>query len=147
MVLGLMTALLLSVAMMFGLTALEQTPAGYRSKLSEIIRAEFPVDQIGTEVRMEPKPARLLVTYITRVDTKFDVSVQNAEMQKIGEFAIGKYQGRDKVWIDEIRIVRTEIHGRGCFQQNYTAALTIANPHRRVPGVVPGVGTEASPDR
>jgi hypothetical protein len=130
LVMGLMSALLLTVAMMFGLSAFQQSPAGARSKLGEQIRTEFSFAAAGADVQVYAQPSRLNISYETHQNSRFDVAVQNAEMQRVAEFAIGKVEPRTRVKIEELRVVRTEVHGRGCFQQSYVSALTFPNAQR-----------------
>ncbi len=135
---GVLTALILAMAMMFSLGKYKETDAATRTKLSETIQAEFALDTVGTRVRIDRIPTALEVFYTTRADSKFDTSAQNAEMQKIAEFAVSRYEGKDLRFIDEIRVTRSETHGSGCFQQTYVGQLSVPNPLRGLrSGIIP----------
>jgi hypothetical protein len=130
-VMGFLTITLLVVGMMMSLTQFQAaSPAVKFVKLAEQISHEFKLEPVAAEVRLQPPPGALRVTYLTRVDTKFDITAQNAEMKKIAEFAIKNYQGNDRNWISDIQIQRSETHGSGCFQQTYVANFTLPNPYR-----------------
>jgi len=134
------TIVLLVVGMMVSLMQFQRgSPAVKLVKLAEQIRNEFKVENVGADVRIEPMPGHLRITYLTRVDTKFDSTVQNQEMWKVAEFAIKKYEGSDRPRLGEIQVSRSESHGSGCFQQTYVAHVTVPNPYKgKAPGFPPG---------
>jgi len=128
---GFVTVALLVVGMMVSLMQFQQgSPAVKFVKLAELIGREFKVENVGADVRMDPAPGNLRITYFTRVDTKFDISLQNQEMRKIAEFAIKNYEGSDRHQLGEIQINRSESHGSGCFQQTYVGRFTLPNPYK-----------------
>jgi hypothetical protein len=138
LVMGFVTVTLLVVGMMISLTQFQAgSPAVKFVKLAEQIGREFGIETVAAEVRVDPAPGSLRISYLTRVDSKFDLTVQNAEMKKIAEYAIKNYQGNDRSWISDVQIQRSETHGSGCFQQTYLAHFTLPNPYR---------GGRSSPD-
>ena len=130
-VMGSLTLLLLVAGMVLSLDQFTvSSPAVKWVKLAEQITHDFKLDTTAAEVRIGLPTSSLRVAYVTHEDSKFDLSAQNAEMEKIARFAIGKYEGSDRRKIDEVQVTRSEIHGRGCFQQTYVAHFTLANPFR-----------------
>lgn len=128
---GFVTITLLIVGMMISLMQFQKgSPAVKFVKLAELVGREFKVDNVGADVRMDPAPGNLRITYLTRVDSKFDTSVQNAEMRKVAEFAIKNYEGSDRHHLGEIQVVRSETHGSGCFQTTYVARFTLPNSYK-----------------
>ena len=49
-------------------------------------------------------------------------------MKEVGIFAINEYKSRRRREIEEIRIVRHELKGSGCWRRTYTDRLSIENP-------------------
>ena len=126
---GLMTALFLAIGMMVSLGQFKETPAIEWVRLGEIIGREFKADPVGVRVNMRSKPSAMIINYASLVDTKFNVSLQNAEMEKVAQYAIENYnKAREHRLIEEIQVTRSETHGRGCFKQTYVAHYTVKNP-------------------
>ena len=133
-IIGFLTAVFLVVAMFFLFKEFGQSRYSSATKLAQGIRSEFHFDSVGTATDSLPAPEGmknvLLVQYETRADSKFDVSAQNQEMDKVAKFAAEKSDPFERKRIEEIRIRRTEIHGRGCFQQSYVSDRSVPNPYR-----------------
>ncbi|MBI3856058.1 MAG: hypothetical protein HY293_10255 [Planctomycetes bacterium] len=129
-VLGAITALFLSIMMVLSLGQFTEIPAADWVKLAEATTAEFKLEQVAVRVSFRENPSQMRITYLTRINSKFDTSAQNAEMEKIANFAAQNYKGRDLGKIDQIQITRSETHGSGCFQQTYVAHFTLNNPRK-----------------
>lgn len=131
-IIGFLTAIFLVVAMFFMLKQFSQSPYSSATKLSQTIKGEFRFEGVGTATQMTPTvdgPKNvLLVQYDTHADSKFDLDVQNREMDRVGKFAVENTDRSDRPRFVEIRVRRTEIHGRGCFQQSYVSDRVVPNP-------------------
>lgn len=139
---GGVTALLLAVGMMMSLGQFQGAPAAEWVRLAESITRAFNLEKVAVRVDISSMPTSLTVSYITRADSKFDITQQNAEMEHVARFAAEFYKGRDAGMIEQVKIARSETHGSGCFQQTYVANFTLANPRRRLqvevtPGFAP----------
>jgi hypothetical protein len=138
-VMGLLAALVLAFGMMISLSQFQEVPAADWVKLAELTTREFKMDNAAVRVNLKAIPSVMRITYLTRADSKFDLTQQNLEMEKIANFAVENYKGKDLGLIDQVQINRSETHGSGCFQQTYVANFTLANPRRRtVPTGPPG---------
>jgi hypothetical protein len=127
---GAVTMLVLAVGMMVSLGNFTETPAAEWVRLAENISREFKADPVSVRVNMRSMPSAMIVTYSSLVDSKFNVSLQNAEMEKVAQFAIANYKkGREQKLIEEIQVTRSETHGSGCFKQTYVAHFTLKNPY------------------
>lgn len=129
-IMGLVTALVLSVAMALSLSQFTEVPAVEWVRLAEMTTTEFKLENVAVRVNLRDHPSSMRITYLTRADSKFDTTVQNAEMEKVAKFAVQNYKGRELNKVEQIQITRSEIHGRGCFQQTYVAGFTYKNPKR-----------------
>ncbi len=127
---GFLAVILMLLFMLFGLNELGQSPAANRVRLAEGIRAQFKFESVGAGVADEPGKRVLRIGYTTLQDSKFDVSVQNREMQGVAEFAAKTYNESDRKFIDEIRVRRTEIKGSGCWQKSYPGEFAMTNPFK-----------------
>jgi len=150
-IMGAITMILISIAMMFSLSQFQETPSGDWVKLGELITTEFQAKSVAVRVNFNMPPGHLKITYVAGVDSKYDLSSQNAEMERIARFAVANYKGRDMKYVTEVRVNRTEIHGSGCFQSTYVSNFTLPVPRRErefpAPGVaVPG-GESSFPPR
>jgi hypothetical protein len=150
-IMGTVTLLLISIAMMFSLTQFQETPSGEWVKLAEQIAAEFKAKNVAVRVIFSVPPAHLKISYLAGVDSKYDLAVQNAEMERVARFAVANYKGKDMRYVTEVRVNRTETHGSGCFQSTYIGTYTLPVPRRErefpAPGLpVPG-GESSFPPR
>ena len=127
---GMVAVMLLSMMMCFSLQQFEMSPAGRNSKLALSVRNKFEFESVGAVVGREAGKKVLRVAYLTLRDSKFDATAQRQEMTEVANFAIGKYEGRDKGVLDEIRVTRKELHGSGCWQRTYIAYHAIPNPEK-----------------
>lgn len=134
--LGAITALLLVVAMMATLSQFKDTPAAMRTALAASIQNEFQFIATGTEVRTHAEKSWLRIVYEAKPDknTALSKEASDDEMTRVARYAIEHYKGRDRTLLDEIRVYRSETYGRGCFQSEYKADLTIPNPVKKAPG-------------
>ena len=138
---GLITMLALSAGMMVSLGQFQETPAIEWVRLSELIGREFKADPVGVRVNLRSRPSAMIVSYSSLIDSKFNVSLQNAEMEKVALYAITNYKkGKEQRLIEEIQVTRSETHGSGCFKQTYVAHYTLKNPFLNTapPGMMPG---------
>jgi len=71
----------------------------------------------------------MVINYSSLVDSHYDLSVQNSEMESIAKFSLQNYSQAKKV--DEVQVTRSETHGRGCFQQTFVSHFTYPNPARQ----------------
>jgi len=130
MVLGFLTVVVMVVAMLATLRSFGDSPASNATKLALGIRSEFHFEAVGTAVRMDGIKNYLSISYETHADSKFDQAAQTREMDKVAAFAFSKVDPTERKNLDEIRIRRSEVHGRGCFQQSYVAAHVVPIPGR-----------------
>jgi hypothetical protein len=130
-VLGVLTVLLLAVGMAMTLGQFQEVPAAEWVRLSESIGREFKAENVSVRVLLQKNPTAMAISYSSLVDSKFNLSMQNTEMESVASYAIKAYKGREQTMLDEIQITRSETHGRGCFQQTYVAHFTLPNPLRR----------------
>jgi hypothetical protein len=128
---GLITMLVLAAGMAVSLGQFQETPAVEWVRLAESIGQEFKADPVSVKLALRKTPSAMEISYSSLVDSKFDLSLQNAEMERVAGYAIRTYRGREQTLVDEIQITRSETHGRGCFQQTYVAHFTLPNPLRR----------------
>jgi hypothetical protein len=147
---GTATLVLVSIAMMFSLSQFQETPSGDWVKLAELITPEFKTQSVSVRVTLSEN-GYMKIAYVAGVDSKYDLSSQNAEMERLARFALKNYKGKDMRYVREIRVHRTEVHGSGCFQSTYvsTYTLPVPKPEREFPGPgapVPG-GASSFPPR
>lgn len=121
LILGVVGFALASIVMLALLSGFGGTPAGSRAKLAESIRTQFGLAGVTTMVRDEGGMRHLLVSYDTTRDSKFDTIAQEREMEHVATFAGEHYDGSDRRQIVEVRVVRTEIKGSGCWQESYVS--------------------------
>ncbi len=138
-VLGAMTALLLTIAMLFTLDQYKASPAGNRFIFAESIRKEYRFDSAGADVGPIDGKMVLRISYMTTQDSKHDLAVRTKEMQTVADFAAAKYDGKDRGTIQEIRVLRTELRGSGCFQRTYSNAHSAPPPFEWKTGVRPAL--------
>jgi hypothetical protein len=127
------TALILVVGMMVSLNQLQEHPAAHWVKLAEATTARFNLEKVSVRVDLVAKPTSMQLSYLTKTDTKFDTTIQNAEMDAVAQFAVNTYKGNDLHQIENVLITRSETHGSGCFQETYVAKYTYVNPRRTQP--------------
>lgn len=130
-VMGLLTMLVLAVGMAMSLGQFQDVPAVEWVRLSESVAREFKADHVTVKISLQKNPSTMALAYSSLLDTKFNLSVQNTEMENVAKFAIKTYKGKEQTMVDEIQITRSETHGRGCFQQTYVAHFSLPNPLKR----------------
>lgn len=128
LILGVLTAMILSLFMLLTLDTYQQTPAGNRFKLAESIRTEYTFDSAGADVSPIDGKMVLRISYLTTRSSSHNADVQKKEMESVAAFAASKYDGKDRGAIQEIRVQRTELRGRGCFQKTYKNNHSTAAP-------------------
>ena len=128
---GLLTALALSMAMMLSLGQFTETSAAEWVKLAEQAGRQFKAKPISVSVNLRNTPRTMAITYSSLVDSHYDLSLQNKEMEDIAKYSLQNYSQAKKV--DEVQVTRSETHGRGCFQQTFVSHLTYTNPDRKDP--------------
>jgi len=144
-IMGLITLLVLAVGMAISLGQFQDVPAVEWVRLSELIAREFKAEHVGVKISLRDVPSRMLVSYSSLVDSKYDLSFQNAEMEKVANYAIKNYKGREQTKVDQIEVTRSETHGRGCFRNTYVAHFTLPNPLRRTSDLPGFPGTPFDP--
>jgi hypothetical protein len=127
------TTVALVMGMMVSLGQLQEVPAADWVKLAEATTARFTLEKVAVRVDLLGRPTSMQLSYLTRADSKFDTSLQNAEMESIAQFAVNTYKGKDLHLIENVLVTRSETHGSGCFQETYVAKLTYVNPRRTQP--------------
>jgi hypothetical protein len=128
---GLLTLLVMSVGMAISLGQFQEVSAVEWVRLSESIARQFKAEHVGIKVNLRTLPSAMIVSYSSLVDSKYNLSLQNAEMESVANYAIKNFKGREQTMVDEIQVTRSETHGRGCFRQTYVAHFTLPNPLRR----------------
>jgi hypothetical protein len=126
---GLMTLLVMSMAMMLTLGQFQETPAAEWVKLAEQTGRQFKANPVSIRVNLRSLPRVMVISYSSLVDSHYDLSLQNTEMENVAKYALQNYKDAKKV--DEVHVTRSETHGRGCFQQTYVAHFTLPNPRRK----------------
>jgi len=129
-ILGFLTVVILVIAMLGALRTFGDSPQSNATKLALAVKAEFKFESVGTAVRDEGMKGALFVQYETHADSKFNQEAQLREMEKVALFASSKLDIGERKRVDEIRVRRTEIHGRGCFKQSYVSNHVQPNPNR-----------------
>jgi hypothetical protein len=128
---GIVALTLMGMAMLFSLTQFKDAPAGGHARLSQSIGNRFKFDGVTAFVDTDAAKLVLRVSYRTSGDSKFDLAAQRREMQAVADYAAAEYEGKDKASIGEIRVVRTEIKGRGCWQESYVTRESFPNPAKK----------------
>ena len=123
----------LVMGMMVSLGQLQEVPAAEWVKLAEATTSRFSLEKVSVRVDLLGRPTSMQLSYLTKADSKFDTSLQNAEMESIAQFAVGTYKGKDLHLIENVLITRSETHGSGCFQETYVTKLTHVNTRRTPP--------------
>jgi len=129
---GMLAMLALALGMALSLGQFQDAPAVELVRLAESIGREFKAEHVGAKIQMRAVPTALVISYSSLVDSKFNLSMQNEEMENVAKFAIRNYKAREQTLVDEIQVTRSETHGRGCFQQTYVAHFTLPSPLRRL---------------
>jgi hypothetical protein len=140
---GLISMLILSAGMMLSLGQFTETPAAEWVKLSEQTGREFTAQPISIRANLRNVPRVMVINYTSLVDSHFNLSLQNKEMENVARYALKNYKDAKK--IDEVQVTRSETHGRGCFQQTFVAHFTLPNPTQKesnfaIPGSPPFPG-------
>ena len=134
---GLLTMLALSMGMMLSLGQFQESSASEWVKLAELAGRQFKANPISVRVNLRDVPRTMVIAYSSLVDSHYDLSVQNTEMENIAKFALKNYSQMKKV--DEVQVTRSETHGRGCFQQTFVSHFTYQNPDRKDPNARFGI--------
>jgi len=130
-VMGLVTMLVMAIGMAMSLGQFQDVPAVEWVRLSESVGREFKAEHVTVKITLQKNPSTMAIAYTSLLDTKFNLSVQNAEMENVAKFAIKTYKGKEQTMVDEIQVTRSETHGSGCFRQTYVAHFTLPNPLKR----------------
>jgi hypothetical protein len=141
---GAITMLLLTLGMMLSLEKFQTTPAAEWVKLAEQIGREFKAEPVSIRVSLHSVPRVMVINYSSLLDSHFDLTAQNGEMEKVARFALKNFKDAKKV--DEVQVTRSETHGRGCFRQTYVGNFTLPNPVQKE-DAFPFPGTPSSPPR
>jgi hypothetical protein len=130
---GFITVMIIVVAMLLSLTMFQQSPASNRARLAQEVKNEFGFPEVGSDVRDILGRTVLIVSYESPVDSKYDLAVQKAEMEKVATFVEGKYDGDDRRSIQELRVRRREVKARGCWKKLIESDHSIQNPRFPAP--------------
>lgn len=126
---GLFSMTVLALAMMFTLGQFQDSAAAEWVKLAEQTGREFKADRVNIHVNLRSVPSAMVISYSSLLDTHYDLSIQNKEMENVAKYLL--QNSKDQKKIDEVQVTRSETHGRGCFQQTYVGHLTYPNPLRK----------------
>jgi hypothetical protein len=128
-VIGILTTLFLVMGMLMTLTQFEGTPGWMLTKLGNSIKSQFDFISAGTEQAYDGRRTTLKIQYQSKPGRlAFNQELAREEMKKVAEFAIQKTDSRERINIDDIAVRRIEVHGRGCFQNTYSAEFSMPNP-------------------
>jgi hypothetical protein len=134
-IMGLVTILALSMGMVISLGQFQEAPAAEWVKLAQAITEQFKLQNVSVRVNFRGDgPIAMKIAYIAKATSNFDSSAQNVEMESVAKFSLENYKGKDLGKIDRVEIVRSEIHGSGCFQTTYVANFMYLNPRKKLPG-------------
>jgi hypothetical protein len=134
-IMGLVTILALSMGMVVSLGQFQEVPAVEWVKLAQAITEQFKLQNVSVRVNFRGDgPIALKIAYVAKASSNFDSSAQNVEMEAVAKFSLENYKGKDLGKIDRVEIVRSEIHGSGCFQTTYVANFIYPNPRQKPPG-------------
>jgi len=137
-IMGMVTLLLISIAMMFSLSQFQETDSKDWVKIAEQITSEFKAKSVAVRINFAMPPGYMKISYVAGIDSKYDLASQNAEMERMARFAVATYKGKDIKYVTEIRVNRTEVHGSGCFQSTYVSNYTLQVPRREREFQTPG---------
>ncbi len=132
-VMGIVALALLMVGLLATISEFSESPAGARARVAQGIRNRFGFESANVRVALEGRKKILLISYETRQDSKYDIALQQREMKEVVGHAVSKYEERDLREIEEIRVTRTEVKGRGCWENRQVARETYPNPARTAP--------------
>lgn len=137
-VIGFVTVILMVVLMLVSLTAFQGSPAANRARLANQIRESFGFPEVAAGVKDIDGRLLLRIDYLAHTTSKFDDSFMTAEIRRVIAFVQENYDGREKRSIREIRVRRTEIQGKGCWQRRLERDLTQESPFPEPPPPLPG---------
>jgi hypothetical protein len=140
---GFVTLLLVTIAMVLSLSQFSETPSSEWVRLAEQIATEFKAKNVAVRVNLNIPPGSLRVSYLAGIHSNYSVEAQNAEMERVAQFAAAHYKGRDMRYVREVKVNRTEIHGSGCFQTTYEGNFTLPVSPRPIERVQRGPVGEA----
>ncbi len=120
---GVLGFLVVTILMWWTLDQFEGTPAGNMAKLANDVQGQFQFDGAGVDASREGKETILRVEYRTSRNSKYDLEVQNREMDKVAQYAAAGYAEERKQEVDRVHVTRHELRGSGCFQDTYTSNL------------------------
>jgi hypothetical protein len=143
---GFATVMIIVVAMLLSLSMFQQSPASNRARLSQQVRNEFGFTEVASDVRDVLGRTILIVAFESTVDSKYDAAVQKAEMEKVADFVVKRYDGDDRRSIQELRVKRREVKARGCWTKLIEAEHVVQNPQFPQPKRDPRVTVPAPPD-
>jgi hypothetical protein len=129
-VLGIVALVLMMVGFLATMTFFADSPAAGRTRLAVNLRDRFGFENVGVLVRQEDGKKVLKISYETFQDSKNDVLRRQQEMKDVAEHAARQIDEKERRQIEEIRVTRTEVHGRGCRQDRQVARETFPNPAR-----------------
>jgi len=125
---GILGVFVLVLGMTLSIEGLPAVDAGKHVKLAETVRAQFQFQSASVGVSLEGAKKFLWVGYQASKSANFDLSAQNREMEAVADFTTANYPGTDKSSIQEIRVTRNELRGRGCWQRTDVARFAKENP-------------------
>jgi hypothetical protein len=129
-VLGIIAVILVMIGFLATMTLFSESPAAQRTRLAMHLREKFGFETVNVQVLQEEGKKVLRVSYETFQDSKNDVLRQRQEMKDVAGAAAGQIEGKERREIEEIRVTRVEIRGRGCWQSRQVDRETFPNPAR-----------------
>jgi hypothetical protein len=129
-VLGFITVIIMVIMMLFSLSVYQKSPAANRAKFSNQIRETFGFTEVGAGVRDTGKHLTLRIEFLSAIESNFSDDVMNMEIDRVVEFARKRYDGKDRRFITQMVVRRTEIQGSGCWKRTLDRERTVEEPFR-----------------
>lgn len=127
-VLGVLSFALIAVGMLWSLSALGETPAGNRVRLSNQLRERFQLDAVRVDREKRSGKETLVVQYETEKPLHGQDEALQSEMFAIADFVWQKCDDKDKKEVDRVLVIRNEIQHSGCDQSVVQDEYKSKNP-------------------
>jgi hypothetical protein len=120
LIFGFLTAIILTLGMLMGLSTFEESPLSRQTKLALTLKEHFSLLSVGTE-QLEEAEGRILRIVYEAPPLKKPTVVEAArtEMETVARYAMTRLPAVERKRIHRVRLKRVETLGRGCFQNTY----------------------------
>ena len=119
----------LVVMMMYFYTLSQHTDAGKLAIISGKVKEQYALESV--EMHLSDDNGRTMsIDYITFQDSGFESEKQNEEMRGVATLALSNLEPPAQKKVETVSVHRSEIHGSGCFRNEYKADLAVKNPFR-----------------